>query len=346
MPIFKLFEGDNGPDENILDPDLAIVDAHHHLWPVNSPIASYPVEDFLRQDVRTGHNVVATVFAECMAAYHESGDEALRPVGETEFVVSSCPLTDEKPQVAAGIVGFADLRQPALAARTLDAHVEAGQGRFRGVRHNVYWHAEQDRLTTGPRTFPRHLLLDPDFRAGLREVAERGLSFDVYMYSDQLPELAKTADAFPHLQFILCHFGGPVAVDHTPEGRRAVFERWRGHLAEVARRPNVALKVGGLGMHHFGFGYDALPARPSGAELAVMWRDYFDVAVEAFGPARCLAESNFPPDKHGFSYRAFWNALKLLSRDLSEAERNRLFHGTAIEVYRLDPALAKRGARP
>lgn len=340
MAIFKLFEGDDGPDEEILDPDLPIIDAHHHLWPVDSPIASFPVEDFLEQDVLTGHNIVATVFAECMAAYRPDGDEALKPVGETEFVVSSCPLGDDGPQVAAGIIGFADLCDPKASAPALDAHIEAGQGRFRGVRYNVYWHEQQEKLTTGPRTFPRHILLDPQFRAGLREVASRSLSYDVYMYSDQLPELAETADALPELQFVLCHLGGPVTVDHTPQGRRAVFDRWRVHMAAVGKRSNIALKVGGLGLHHFGFGYGQMGARPSGRDLASLWRDYFDVAVETFGPERCIAESNFPPDKHGFSYSAFWNALKILSDGFSKDERDSLFHGAACRIYRLDSALA------
>lgn len=336
MAIFKLFSGGEGPPEDILEPDLPIVDTHHHLWPVDSPIASFPVEDFLDQDVLTGHNIVATVFAECMAAYHQDGDEALRPVGETEFVVSSCPLVPGRPQIAAAMFGWAELRKPEIAARTLDAHLEAGQGRFRGTRYNVYWHEQQNKFTTGPRTFPPKVLLDPTFRQGLKELQERDLSYDVWLYSEQLPELADTADALPDLQIILCHMGGPVTVDHTPQGRKEVFDRWRVSLAEVAKRPNVVLKVGGMGMAHFGFGYDKMPHRPTGAELAELWKPYFEVALNAFGPERCLAESNFPPDKHGYSYPAFWNALKILSRDYSPGERANLFKDTACRVYKLD----------
>ena len=340
MAIFQLYEGDSVPEEVILEPALPIIDAHHHLWPTDSPIASFPVERFLEEDIRTGHNIVGTVFAECMAAYRTDGDEALKPVGETQFVVSTCPLGKPGPQIAAGIVGFANLRDPLAAARALDAHIEAGEGRFRGVRHNVYWHAEQDKLTTGPRTFPRHLLLDDGFRAGLREVEARGLSYDVYMYSDQLPDLCSAADTLPDLQFVLCHLGGPVTVDRSPAGRREVFDLWRVHMAEAGKRPNIALKVGGLGLHHFGFGYDAMDHRPTGHELAELWRDYFDVAIATFGPDRCIAESNFPPDKHGFSYPAFWNAMKILSSGLSARERERLFHGSACAIYRLGRSLA------
>ena len=85
--ILQVFDGEEGPVEPILEPEIPIIDAHHHLWPNGSPIADYPIETFLNQDVLTGHNVIATVFAECMAEYHQDGDEALRPVGETSVFV-------------------------------------------------------------------------------------------------------------------------------------------------------------------------------------------------------------------------------------------------------------------
>ena len=333
--ILQVFDGDEGPAEPIIEPEIPIIDAHHHLWPNGSPIADYPIETFLEQDLMTGHNVIATVFAECMAEYHQGGDEALRPVGETEFVVRHCPIESGRPAVAAAIFGFADLRKP-FAGRTLDAHIEEGQGRFSGVRHNVYWHPEQgDKITTGPRTFPRHLLLDPDFRAGLKEVEKRGLTYDCYLYSDQLPDLIETADAFPDLPIILCHMGGPVAIDHSPEGRRAVFDRWRVHMAELGKRPNISLKVGGFGMHHYGFPYMDDGRRPAAQKLADLWRDYFDVAFDAFGPMRCMGESNFLPDKNGFSYAAYWNALKLLTKGFSPRERAAIFSETARRVYKI-----------
>ena len=333
--ILKVFEGEEGPDEPILEPEIPIIDTHHHLWPDHSPIYSYPIERFL-QDVQTGHNVIATVFAECMAEYHQDGDEALRPVGETEFVVRHCPILPGRPAVAARMFGFVDLRKP-FAGRSLDAHIEAAQGRFSGVRHNVYWHPEQEgKLTTGPRTFPRQLLLDPDFRRGLKEVEKRGLTYDCYLYSDQLPDLIDTADAFPDLTIILCHMGGPVVTDRSPEGRRGVFDRWRGSMMELGKRPNIWLKAGGLGMDHYAFPYMDDGRRPGTRKLADLWRDWFDVAFEAFGPSRCMGESNFPPDRNGFSYAAYWNALKLLTKGFSADERAAIFSESARRVYKIE----------
>ena len=206
----KLTEVDreDGKPEEVVDPDLPIVDAHHHLWPPGYFIP-YDVTA-LGADLGRGHNVVATVFVECMTSYRKDGDEALRPVGETEFVVRDCASPS---RVAAGIVAWADLTHPEEVARTLEGHLEAGQGRFRGIRFNVVWHERHARHAG--REVPRHILLDESYRKGLREVERRGLTYDVWLFHEQLPELADTVDAFPELTFIVDHLGGPVPEEPT-----------------------------------------------------------------------------------------------------------------------------------
>jgi predicted TIM-barrel fold metal-dependent hydrolase len=114
-----------------------------------------------------------------------------------------------------------------------------------------------------------------------------------------------------------------------------VFDDWRGGLVEVAKRPNVVLKIGGVGMPVYGFGFDDT-ARPTSAALAAAWRPYVEAAIEAFGVERCMFESNFPVDKQSFSYDSLWNAFKVLTADCSTDERALLFAGTARRVYRLE----------
>ena len=116
--------------------------------------------------------------------------------------------------------------------------------------------------------------------------------------------------------------------------RAAIFEDWRRGLREVAKRPNVVLKIGGIGMPIYGFGFtDA--TRPTSATLAELWRPYIETAIGAFGPQRCMFESNFPIDKQSFSYDSLWNAFKLLTMGYTADERSMLFSGTASRVYRL-----------
>jgi len=318
---------EDAPQEEALDPDLPIVDPHHHLWPTGFRI---PYDaSAMTADLGRGHRVEATVFVECMTSFRPDGDEALRPVGETEFVVGA---TAGAP-IAAGIVGWADLMQGAAVGRTLDGHLEAGGGRFRGVRFNVVWHHLHSSTAHAGRATVPHMLLDPGYRAGLREVARRDLTYDVWLYHPQLPELADAVDAAPaELTFVVDHLGGPVPDKATSAARAAVFDDWRRDLAEVAKRPNVVLKIGGVGMPVYGFAFEG---RPSSAELAEAWRPYVEVAIDAFGADRCMFESNFPVDEQGFSYDALWNAFKLLTQGWSADERTSLFSGTARRVYRL-----------
>ena len=140
--------------------------------------------------------------------------------------------------------------------------------------------------------------------------------------------LASTLDAVPNLTFVVNHLGGPVPTEATPAARAAIFDDWRHNLREVARRPNVVLKVGGVGMPVYGFGLQD-GRRPDSATLTELWRPYIEAAVETFGPERCMFESNFPMDKMSFDSDSLWNAFKRLSAGYSPAERTSLFSATA-----------------
>ena len=117
--------------EPILEPERAIIDPHHHLW--DAPRPRY-LRDDIEQDLAAGHDVRATVFVECSEGYYSDGDEALRPVGETVFAEGVAAATGGR--VCTGIVGYTDLRQGAAVKGVLEAHLEAGKGRFRGIRQS------------------------------------------------------------------------------------------------------------------------------------------------------------------------------------------------------------------
>src|SRR6266536_2295561 len=133
--------------EEALEPELPICDPHHHLWDKRpARIAERYLLDEILEDVGAGHNVVSTVFIECGAMYRADADEALRPVGETEFVngIAAMSASNEygAVRIAAGIVGRANLCLGDGVATVLDAHLEAGGGRFRGIRHIAAWYPD------------------------------------------------------------------------------------------------------------------------------------------------------------------------------------------------------------
>ena len=147
--------------EPVLDPDLRIIDPHHHLW--DDARGRYPLDELLR-DVNSGHNVLATVFIECGAMYRASGLEALKPLGEVEFVNGVAAMSASgvygQARLCAGIIGFADLRLGEGVEPVLDAMTRAAGDRFRGIRQLVT-HDPEVRLHRSPGH-----LRDPDFRKG------------------------------------------------------------------------------------------------------------------------------------------------------------------------------------
>ena len=84
--------------------------------------------------------------------------------------------------------------------------------------------------------------------------------------------------------------------------REEIRAAWRKDIAELAKCPNVNVKLGGVGMTSFGFDFHERDVPPSSEELAAAWRQYIEPCIEAFGPDRCMFESNFPPDKQSGGY--------------------------------------------
>ena len=323
--------------EEVLEPDLPIIDPHHHFW--ETPIRGrYLLHEFL-DDLAAGHNIVQSVFLECEAMYRAGGPEELRPVGEVEFVRGLAAMSASggygRTKIAAGMVGFAELTLGARIRDTLEAEIAAGNGILRGVRYCMPWDKHEEVVKYVARYVPPGLLLDATFREGFAQLKALGLSFDVWMYFTQLREVAALARAFPETTIVLNHVGGPICVGPYAGHRAEVFEEWRRAIAVVAACPNVRVKLGGLGMLHFGFDFHLRETPPSSAELAEAWRPYIETCIEAFGPRRAMFESNFPPDKQSCSYLTLWNAFRRIASGASAEEKAALFGGTAAEVYRL-----------
>jgi L-fuconolactonase len=322
-----------------LEPGLPICDPHHHLWDRQAGrVAPRYLLDEIVEDVGAGHNVVSTVFIECGAMFRRDGPEALRCVGETEFVNGIAAMSASglygPARIAAGIVGTADLRLGDAVAGVLDAQIAAGGGRFRGIRRAAAWDA--DSAVPAHRTQPgAGLFLRDDFRAGFKHLASRRLTFEAWCYHRQIPDVTALARAFPDTTIILNHFGGPLGVGPYAGGADEVFTEWRPLIAELATCPNVVVKLGGINMEMNGFGWHERSRPPGSLELMEATRRYYEHTIEKFGADRCMFESNFPVDKASCSYTVLWNSFKRLTAKYSDAEKARLFHDTAARVYRL-----------
>jgi L-fuconolactonase len=317
--------------EQPLEPSLPVCDPHHHLW--EYPGSRYLLDEFL-QDIGGGHLIVKTVFVECLQKYRKDGPEALKPVGETEFVEQLVAgASDGEPRIAAGIVGFADLGLGSAAREVLEAQLAASK-RFRGIRHASAWHPSET-IHNAHTKPPESLLMSPGFRDGFACLEDLELSFDAWLYHPQIPELIDLARTFPGVNIILNHMAGPLGIGPYADRRESVFQEWRDAMARLSKCDNVFVKLGGRAMTLSGYGWHRCETPPGSIELAQAMGPYFRSCIEQFGVHRCMFESNFPVDKASCSYTVLWNAFKRASRNFSDFERSALFHDTAVRVYRL-----------
>jgi L-fuconolactonase len=322
------------PTESILEPDLPIIDPHHHLWDwpeaafANRPVPQHGFDRVIRRamryllpeflaDLNTGHNIRATVFVQCGAMYRADAPDAFKPVGETEFVngvAAMCASGAYGPiRACAGIVGHVDLTAGAVVSDVLAAHLKAGGDRFRGIRHSASYDADSN-------------VLGPLVRVG-----------DAWLVEPQLPELIDLVRAFPNTPVILDHLGTPLGIASYQGKREERFPIWRDNIAKLAALPNVSVKLGGLAMAFCNFPSFLKSPAASSTQLAGEWKPYIETCIELFGVNRCMFESNFPVDMGSCTYPVLWNAFKVLAKQYSADEKTALFSGTAQRVYRLKP---------
>ncbi len=325
------------PREAALEPVLPIIDPHHHFW--DTPHRGRYFLPELLEDIGGGHNIISTVFLECQAMYRKAGPAEMAPLGEVEFVngISAMSASGNYGpcRVAEAIIGHADLTRGARVREVLEAQMAVGGGRFRGIRHGVSWDGSEAIAKFISRMVPPHVVRDARFREGFSQLGKLGLSFESWQYHPQLPDAIDLARAFPDTTVILNHVGGVLGVGPYHGRRQEILAGWRKDILELAKCPNVNVKLGGIGMTSFGFDFHEREVPPSSEELAAAWRQYVEPCIEAFGVERCMFESNFPPDKQSCGYTELWNAFKRITTGASAAEKAALYSGTAARVYRL-----------
>ena len=340
--------------EAIIEPDLPIIDPHHHLWdlrpllpvfpephhPFIAAVARSPYYTFneLHADATSGHNIIATVFMECGAFYRAGADDDMKVLGETEYVngvaAQSASGLYGNLRLCDAIIGHVDLRLGDGARAILEAHM-ALTPRFKGIRHQGAWNADPDVLGP-PFHAPEGLYHDPSFRKGFAHLAPLGLTFDAWVLEPQLSDVLDLARAFPDQKIVLDHCGTPLGMGSYKGKLSERFDIWRKAIQEVATCPNVSVKLGGLAMSFAGMPDHGPEAGLSSDALAAMWRPYIETCIEAFGPSRAMFESNYPVDKWGASYPVLWNAFKRITQGASADEKRALYAGTAARFYGMD----------
>ena len=322
--------------EDVLEPALPIIDPHHHLWLRSGYTYLMPE---LAADLASGHNIIATVYAECHSMYRKDGADEQRSLGETEFVRGQAAMSNSgefgNARACDVMFGNVDLTLGGAVEPILEQHIEASGGRFRGVRLSSGWHAD-DKI--GNVAAQPQLLLDPRVNEAVAVVKRLGLSLDCWLYHPQIDEVAQLADAHPDLTIILNHVGSPILGGPYRGKTDDVFKQWKAAIIRLGKRDNVFVKLGALPIRMPSYEGDrSLP--PSSQEVAAAWQPWMETCIEAFGPSRSMYESNFPVQKRWCSYQVCWNAFKRISAGASAAEKTDLFAGAAARAYRMGNVL-------
>jgi predicted TIM-barrel fold metal-dependent hydrolase len=324
-------------DIDIVDPEIPIIDTHHHLW---DPAAAakqghagrYMVEDLVA-DMNSGHNVRATVFVECFSYHRNYGPSELAPVGEVEFACGVAAMADSgnygQTRFCNSIVGYADFgRLGAKIDPVLEALITQGNGRLKGIRYRTNSNPEVKQESS------ENIMSTPEFRAAFGRLAKYGLSYDCWAYHPQRPDLIALVREHPDGPVAMNHCGGLIGMGSYANRREESYKEWRACLTELAKSPNFYMKLGAFFMPVFGLGMKGR-TDISAELLAKTAKPIIDTCIDVFGPNRCMFESNFPVTRDFISYKTMWNCYKLAIADLSPSEKRAVLHDTAKTFYRI-----------
>jgi len=298
----------------------AFVDPHVHLWDLSHVRYPWLMPPFSDDGPNGSVEAIASNYGldEYLAdagnwdvrgiVHIDAGahpDDALK---ETEWLQAMAD-TRGMPN---GIVGFAALEDPNLEA-LLAAH--AAHKNVRGIRHIINWHPNPQRSYS-----TADITTSDAWMHGFGLLASYDLSFDLQAYPGQLAHLATLIARHPYTQVILDHTGMAIPADEDG------WDVWRDGMAALARLPNVAVKISGMGFTWRP--WDAAQARP-----------YVLETIALFGTDRAMFASNFPTDKLFGSFDKHLDAYNAITAGFSETERAALFAGNANRIYRLGIAL-------
>lgn len=325
--------------EDPISPNIPIIDPHHHLWDVG--FGRYYIEELLEDINSSGHNILSTVYIMSSSntkIYSKDGLEEFKPLTEIEFATSEGKRADlipnNKVKVNASIVGSVDLTYGNKLQPVLEKAVNISEGRLKGIRMLLASHIDP-RISSGAVKSDLGLMLHPNFIDGAKCIQNANLSLDFWIYHTQLNEMEKIARSLPDLTIILNHIGGPIHLGEYEGKQAATHREWRSAMMRLSRIPNINVKLGGLGMAVNGAKFHNNKFPPNSVQLSDVWKPWIYETIDMFGFDRCMFESNFPVDKGSCSYGALWNAFKILAKDMSDDEINKLFSKNAAKIYKI-----------
>lgn len=274
------------------------IDAHVHIW--RRGVSDYawitPELGELYADFPPERAGAALAASGIDAGILVQAEDSL---ADTQYMLDAADAHDW----VAGVVGWVPLENPALAEEALGRWT--AHPAFRGVRQLVHIDPRDD------------LLHRPEVIDTLRLIADRGLAFDVpNAWPRHLAGVSRIAQAVPGLTVVIDHLGKPPISGDD-------FEAWRAAFRDAAAHPNTVAKFSGL--------------EGAGPEFsAAALRESWNVALDAFGPARIAWGGDWPMTVPHGGYARSWEVMSGLIAELSPTEQHNVLSGTARRTYRLE----------
>jgi L-fuconolactonase len=155
----------------------------------------------------------------------------------------------------------------------------------------------------------------PEFRQGISTLRQHGLVYDLLIYAHQLPDAIRLVDAFPEQPFVLDHIAKPAIRDGE-------IDSWRRGMSELAKLPNVNVKLSGMVTEadHSGWNVDQL-------------KPYWEIVCELFTPDRILYGSDWPVIQLAAQYRDWVGIVSDWLSPLSESDQSLVWGGNASRIY-------------
>jgi L-fuconolactonase len=273
------------------------IDAHHHLWRYDKEQYGWIGEDMgvLARDFLPEDLEHELAFSGINGSI---AVQARQSIEETEWLLS---LADECDAIR-GVVGWAPIASPEFPHELESLRTSA---KLKGLRHVVQDEPDDQ------------FLLRPDFNRGVERLKGCGLVYDILIFERQLPAAIAFVDRHPEQVFVLDHIG-------KPRIRDGALEPWRTNIRELAGRENVYCKLSGMATEANWTDWCSADLKP-----------YFDVVLDAFGPKRLMAGSDWPVCCLATTHREWFSTLDELIGGLSVAEREMILGGVATDAYSL-----------
>ena len=232
-----------------------------------------------------------------------------------------------------GIIAFIDLSLGDKVKNLLDAHQEVSGKMLKGVRHATAW-SNAPKIPVSHSKPREGLKAEKAFIDGVRYLGNRNLSFDAWMYFDQLHQLHNLAKEVPNTRIIINHLGAPLNLGRWQKKQAEMHSIWKSELRKLAKLENVYLKIGGIGMeNYFGTNWGSRPSPPSSDEVVTAWDERILWCIERFGTEKCMFESNYPVDRQTLPYSVIWNTFQKITQSFTVSEKDDIFWVTAQSVY-------------